>query len=253
MKKWWQGWRCPVIGCILLSSQVFAQTSTFPPGEYLTEEGWGILNIKPAQQGRQKFDLTALGANGHACDLDGEIYQGKATLIEEDSKSPCDISFEAKGTHIDVRAISEEDCRRYCGVRAHFEAVYLKPAPGCDTASRVQTRKAFKKLYDRKDYAAAERTLAPLLTDCKKNLHWQEDGWIRNDLALTQAKLGKGAACKATLKPVLEGTEESDEDVCTRADGAYPRPADCDPYLSIVQAARVNLKWCAKAKNGPVK
>lgn len=246
MKHWWQ-WS--VIGCILFSSLAFAQTPTFPPGEYLTEEGWGILNIKPAQQGRQKFELQSLGTNGHACVLDGEIYQGKATLIDERSKNRCDIGFKAKDTGIDVVITAPETCNWYC---RGFEDIYLKPTPGCDSASRAQTRETFKKLYDRKDYAAAERALAPLLTDCKKTLDWLEEGWIRNDLALTQAKRGNGAACKATLEPLMKDAAKTDDAVCN-GDGTYLPLIECESYLPIVRATRVNLKWCAKAKNGQVK
>lgn len=248
MKKQWL-----MIFSMMCTSLVNAQTPTFPPGEYLTERGWGVLEIKPAQQGRQKFDINAVGTNGHMCGLDGEIYQGKAILIDEYSKSRCDISFEAKGSDIDVVMTTPETCRGYCGWNAGFEAVYLKPAPGCDSASRAQTRDRFKKLYDRKDYAAAERTLAPLLTDCKKTMDWLEDGWIRNDLALTQAKMGNGAACKATLEPLMEDAAKTDDAVCHGEDGSYLPQIECGAYLPIVRATRVNLKWCAKAKNGQIK
>lgn len=235
-------------------SLVNAQTSTFPPGEYLTERGWGTLEIKPAQQGRQRFDINTVGANGHMCMLDGEIQNGKAFLLEAYDENGCDLSFVAKGTSIDVVINTPEPCRMYCGARAGFNSLYLKPAPGCDTASRARTRKTFKKLYDSKDYAAAERTLAPILQDCKQTLHWLEEGRLRNDLALTQAKQGYGEACEATLQPLVEDAVRSDEAVCERrSDGAYLPPTDCDSYLPIVRATRVNLKWCARAKNGQVK
>lgn len=129
-----------MIFSMMCASLVSAQTSTFLPGEYLTERGWGLLEIKPAQQGRQKFDINALGTNGSVCILDGEIYQGKATLIDEHDKSRCDISFKAKGTDIDVVMTTSETCRGYCGWNAGFEAVYLKPTPGCDNASRAHSR-----------------------------------------------------------------------------------------------------------------
>lgn len=253
MNKRWQGWQWLMSSCILFSSLVFAQTPTFPPGEYLTKGGWGVLEIKPAQQGRQKFNIYAVGGNLHQCMLEGEVQNGKATLVEEIDKSRCDISFTAKGTSITVEMKTPETCRRYCGARAGFEGAYLKPVPGCDTVSITQTRERFKKLYDQKNYAAAERTLAPILRNCKKTLAWWEDGWIRNDLGLTQAKQGNGAACSTTLKPLMEDVARTDEAVCNGDSGRFLPPGDCDTYLPIVRAARVNLNWCAKAKNGQIK
>lgn len=237
---------------MLFSSLVFAQASTFPPGEYLTKGGFGVLEIKPVQQGRQKFSIDAVGGNLHRCMLEGEIQNRKATLIEEINKSRCDISFTTKGTGITVEMHTPETCRRYCGARAGFEGTYLKPVPGCDTVSITRNRERFKKLYDQKNYAAAERTLAPVLRNCKKTLVWWEDGWIRNDLGLTQAKQGDAVACLATLKPLMKDAAKTDEAVCNGDNGRFLPPGDCETYLPIVQAARVNLKWCARAKKAQV-
>lgn len=255
MKKRWERlqWLQWLIGgCIFLSSLAFAQPNTFPPGEYLTEGSRGILEIKPEQQGRQKFDIYSKWEDGHQCILDGGIYQGKATLTKKNFAGTCDISFKAKGTSIDVDIKTPETCSRYCDPKAWFRNLYHKPAPGCDHASSAQTRRTFKKLYLLKDYAAAERTLIPLLTNCKKTMNGMERLWIRNDLALTQAKLGKGAACKATLKPLIRDSAKTDDIVCGDGSRGFMHPEDCDIYRLIIQATRDNLEWCAKAENGQI-
>lgn len=229
--------------CSVLPVSVSAQT-VFPAGEYQSNGGWGQLIMKAGNRGGQAFELQSLGANGHSCTLSGMIRQGKAVLLDGDSR--CVVSFQAMSKAIRVSADGSDACRGYCGARAMFDGVYTRPAAGCDTASLRKTRNAFKKLYDQKNYAQAERTLAPVLQNCKRTLFWLEDGSIRNDLALTQAKLGKGAACYKTLQPLAKDTAKTDKAVCD-SDDRYLPPVDCTSYLSVVQAARTNLKWCARA------
>lgn len=243
MKSWF------AIFCAICSLSVMAETSTFPAGEYRADGGWGTLNVKPAKQGKQSFELFSMGANGHSCELSGEISKGSAVLSNGYDDERCVVSFKAtKGNAITVSSKQTMDaCRGYCGARASFDDVYKKPAKGCDSQSIANARSAFLKLYKSKNYAAAERTLAPVLKNCQRNLFWLTDGSIRNDLALTQAKLGNGAACYATLKPLMEDAALSDKAVCDHGDHYLP-PTDCMSYLPIVQAARTNLKLCAKAK-----
>lgn len=241
MKLWF------VVCCLFLSLSVMGQGKVFPAGEYIAEGGWGTLRIEPAKQGKQSFELYSLGANGHMCHLEGDVHNNLAVLETAYDYGSCKVQFKPKGNAIDVDNDLTDACRYFCGARAGFSGVYQKPAIGCDQKSIQNTRAAFLKLYKNKDYAAAERTLAPILKNCQKTLFWLEDGDIRNDLALTQAKLGKGAACTQTLKPLAEDAALSDSAVCNR-DGRSLPPTDCDSYLPIVQAARTNLKWCAKAK-----
>lgn len=229
--------------CSVLPVSVRAQT-VFPAGEYQSDGGWGQLIMQAGRQGQQAFELQSLGANGHSCTLSGLVRQGKAVLLDGDSR--CVVSFQATGKAIRVSADGSDACRGYCGMRAGFDGIYSRPAAGCDNASLRKTRNAFKKLYDQKKYAEAERILAPVLQNCKRTLFWLEDGSIRNDLALTQAKLGKGAACYSTLRPLTNDAAKTDKAVCD-SDGRYLPPVDCTSYLSVVKAARTNLKWCARA------
>lgn len=231
---------------------VGAQT-TWPAGEYMSDGGWGRLQLEPAAQGKQMFSLDTLGVNGHSCSLGGEISSGRAVLKEAENNSACIIRFTGKNGYIQVKPELNDACRYYCGMRAGFDGSYKKPAVGCDSASLKKTRAIFQQQYDRKNYAAAERTLAPVLQRCQRTLFEPVELDIRNDLALTQAKLGKGAACRQTLKPLAadaalySGDETRDQDaICHKGDRLLP-PSDCYSYLHAVRAAKTNLKWCARA------
>lgn len=222
-----------------LSSIAVAAQPT--PGQYVTEHGWGHLTIKQAQ-GKLTFTIDAFGANAHICNLEGEIRKDQAVLGAGDGTKPCVVSFTDKNGGVQVDTNQAEGCREYCGVRAQFEGLYLKPAPGCEDASRARARKTFKQLYDKKAYAEALATLSPVLQQCGPTLDWLETGWLRNDIALTQLKLGKPADCLTTLAPLANDAALSDEDLR----GNY-LPSDAESYLPIVKATRTNLRLC-KAK-----
>lgn len=213
----------------------------FLPGEYITEEGWGTLTIIRGQDGGLTFVIDTVGANAHTCDLEGDIRNGMTVLESNDEHTPCVVSFLPKGDDIEVNANHSDACRTYCGMRASFEGLYLKPAPGCDAKSRRETSDRFKRLYDDKAYAKARAVLEPMLKNCARTLDWIERGWLRNDLAVTLYHLGEAAACLNTLQPLAGDAAETDEAIRAR----YP-PTDADNYLPIVQAARTNIKLCQK-------
>jgi hypothetical protein len=101
------------------------------------------------------------------------------------------------------------------------------------------SRKTFKRQYDAKDFAAAQATLAPVLGDCSKTLDWITTGRVRNDLAITQFRLGDRAGCLKTLEPLAEDAAKTDQGV----KDSYP-PADAEDILPVARAARTNLKLC---------
>lgn len=240
------------LACTALPCKAPAADTPLPAGEYLAKGGWGTLIIQKARQGEQVFSLESLGANGHSCSLGGSIRNGEANLHEDWQEGTCNVKFKLHDNSIEVSSELTESCRSYCGARAGFTGTYLKPAPGCSTLALRQTRNRFKKLYDSKDYASAERLLAPVLSDCKATLHWLDELATRNDLALTQAKLGEGKTCRSTLDPMAEdaqrysGTQEDNTAICDSGDRYLP-PADCDGYLRQVRAAKTNLGWCERA------
>jgi len=182
-----------------------------------------------------KFKIDAFGANGHTCSLDGDINGNQAKL--DGDESPCIVKFDASEKGIDVS--SNDACRTYCGMRAHFDGMYFKPAPGCSSDERSRANDAFKASYAKKDYATARAKLEPLLTRCAPLLSWLEKPSIGNDLAVTLYHLHDRAACLSVLEPMAEDAAKTDDAIREN----YP-PTDADAYLPLVKAARTNLKLC---------
>jgi hypothetical protein len=201
-------------------------------GVYENPNGILVVTGKPDAP---RFKIDAFGANGHTCSLDGDIHDDQAKLEGDDE--PCFVRFHANPKGIDVH--SNDACRTYCGMRARFDGMYFKPAPGCASDDRSHTRDAFKTIYATKDYATARSKLEPLLTQCAPLLSWLESASIRNDLAVTLYHLHDRGACLSFLQPLAADAAKTDDAI--RED--YPR-TDADDYLPLIKAARTNLKLC---------
>jgi hypothetical protein len=225
-----------LVASVTLSGLDSQSSSPLRPGEYITDEGWGTLQLTRDAAGKLAFDLTALGVAGHACDLDGEIQNGAATLATADEASKCVVLFTATSEGIEVRG-DREACRSFCGARAGFESMYLRPARGCTTAALSTTRTTFKRFYDKKAYRQALSTLEPVITRCARTLQPVEDGAIRNDVALTLYHLGQRARCLAVLDPLRLDADTKDEDL------PYER-TDLENMMPTIRATRTNLKLC---------
>ncbi len=228
----------PALAVPLLSH---AQAGPMPPGEYRTDQGWGTLEIKPAAGGKQAFTIDAIGANAHTCSLDGTIQDHHASVDTGAPGPRCEIDFHPKGGGFDIDSKTNEACRAFCGARASYDGLYLKPPAGCTTAEIKKTRADFAKLYAAKDYAGAQAALAPVIAHCASMLWTNEDGQIRNDLAVTYHHLGKSAECRKVLEPLRELAEQTDDDI----KGGYP-PADAENNIAIARPTRTNLKLCRK-------
>lgn len=207
-------------------------------GEYVTEHGWGTMMIRATKTGAKSFKLNAVGANFHTCGLEGEIHNGEAKLESESPEKPCVVTFSKAKGGIEVKN-SNNTCRYYCGARAHFEGLYLKPAKGCSPGEISKARTAFKRHYDKKQYTEAQILLEPVLRNCEKVLWWIDSGWIRNDLAITKFHLGNKAGCRRVLADLADDAAKTDEEL----QGNYP-PSDWDAYSKVINAARTNLKLC---------
>lgn len=211
------------------------------PGSYTADHGWGNLTISRNKNGALNFQIFAIGANAHTCDLQGTITNNRAVLEAQEKEQPCIVTFSPNGSDITV---SDNDgiCRYYCGARAGFTGTYHLPPPACTSKAVQKTRAVFKQLYDRKEYQQARLQLEPLLINCGHLLHWTEEEWIRNDLALAQYKAGDAAACLQTLRPLAEDAARTDAELRDN----YP-PSDADVKMPIIAAARTNLNLCKKA------
>lgn len=218
---------------LLGGNLALAQYSTPPQGEYVTDGGWGSLSVYSGG----KFRVDTMGPNGHSCSLDGVIANGKSVI----DKTTCEVSFKAQGQNIEVGTNESAECRMFCGMRASFDSLYVKPPPPCLRGAMKKSRENFKKNYLTKNYTAALEAISGIATQCKPFLDWIESAWVLNDLALTQFKLGDRAACIRTLKNLSADAAMSDEEIR----GTYP-PTDADMYLPVVRATRTNLKLCSK-------
>jgi hypothetical protein len=215
------------------------QSPALRPGEYVTEGAWGNLSLRPGNGSSLLFEIQATGGNMHVCSLDGEVNAGRATLEGPDEKTPCIVSFAQTPEGVKVTASASGACREYCGERAHFEGLYLRPSARCTQEAVASARKSFKQLYDTRQFAEARAKLEPVLTLCSRTLHRSEEGRIRNDLAVTMHKLGDLSGCLLVLQPWVDDAKLTDEGVREN----YP-PSDAEMLLPIVRAARTNLKLC---------
>lgn len=207
------------------------------PGQYLTEGGWGSLQIKPAKKNRQAFNIDTMSPSGNLCQLEGVIRNAQARLGDDSQGMLCQIRFEANAEGILVDSNQVENCRSFCGLNAYFERQYLRAAPICLKPN--SQRQQFRQLYDQKQYGQALAVLTPLLTNCSQVLNLLDLNWIRNDIALSQYHLNQPDACRDTLKPLLKDAARSDEDLKAELPWMLQ-----EPYLRIIKATRTNLKLC---------
>lgn len=213
------------------------------PGHYATELGWGQLTIEPEKEGASSFSLETVNA-GYGCSFSGKLRGARGTVYDGDSPGICtlEIARTQNGASIRSATDSERECREYCGNNGSFEGDYLKLDATCEPAAMQRAREAFQVLYDRKDYAKAAATLAPVYRQCLTTAGFTDEGAIRNDYAITGHKLGDDAACLEALAPYRDAAGRSDDDI---TDGMTP--AVIDDYLTVVHAARTNLKLCGGA------
>lgn len=227
---------------LMLATQYASASEVVKPGEYITSGGWGEMKISKAADGSLKFEISAIGGNAHTCGLNGKIVGGRAVLEGSGEDKPCIVTFRVEGKGVQV---SDNDAcsNYYCGARASFTGLYLKPLPVCESMSVMQARKEFKRLYDMKSYRKAFRALEPVFRNCADMTLWSELGLIRNDLAITQYKMGDYTGCLKTLKPL-----EADARLSEEALRENYAPADADTIIPIAKAARTNLELCRKGK-----
>lgn len=229
-----------VLSCCLLAPAVSAQSASPAPGEYLTERGWGRLLLKPAAAGgAQAFAIEAQSANAHVCMVEGSLREQQARIETGGSEPACVIDFTPTAGGLRVTPTTPAACRYFCGEGAQFSGLYLQPAPGCRSAEVKQARASFKQQFDKKDYARARATLAPVLAACAKLLTESDQGWVRNDLALTLYRLGDAAECRRVLAPLAELVALSDEQLRDTYAAAYVPTQE-----RIARATRANLKLC---------
>lgn len=229
----------PAALCLVVTLSLHSVAAALPDGRYITALGWGKLKLGQSH-GRQQFDIYSAGPNGQTCSLTGEVKEGRAVLTDSVDASQCTVTFAQQAGGIEIGSLPGQSCQpHFCGTKGNFEGLYLKPEAGCEDIERARTHHGFKQQFERKAYAEARDMLAPLLARCQATLDPMEAAWTRNDLAITQYKLGDRFACQRLLAPLADEAGMSDETL-----RAHFPPAEAVSHLALAQATRTNLKLC---------
>ncbi len=117
-----------VVGLTFFSLLAMAAASfKIQAGEYLYEDGTGILSIKPQVNGAHPFTLQTTGANAQTCEMEGIIKDEKA-ILKNNKTQPCVLKFKTNHKGISVSSASNT-CFEYCGLNATFEGLYRQKTP----------------------------------------------------------------------------------------------------------------------------
>ena len=214
-----------------------AVASSLEPGEYVTEKGWGRLKL--IRQGENLlFSLNSVTGEA-GCTLSGHVSDGSGIAKQDSIPLVCVVSFSRRSQGVEISAKTSAECSHFCGYNGGFEGIYFRTTSGCSQTGIEQTRKTFKQLYSSKDYKSALAKLAPILTNCLTTLEWEEEGGIRNDIAMAQYKNGLYHECLQTLGQYAEDAARDDDSIVDDW-----TPALAERYLSIVKTARTNIALC---------
>lgn len=227
---------------LMLPASAMAQQSPPQAGTYVTEGGWGQLVIESAgAKGSQTFLLNTENA-GSGCTFSGQLNPGgRAVVYEGNAPGQCSLDLTIAPNGLVVSTSTKEQCREYCGSNGSFEGDYNYVPAICTQPALDKTRRSFKQLYDEKEYAQAEKTLAPVYRECLGTVGMMDEGGMRNDYALTQYKLNDKAGCLATLSKYRQDAARADDAITQDMS-----PAVVDDYLSVIHAARTNIALCVK-------
>lgn len=217
-----------------------SRATSIQPGHYATEGGWGQLIVKGDPGSEQTFQLNTDNLNS-GCSFAGTLTHDTAIAKNAETHLQCEMKFSLVNEGVDVLGKTIESCRNFCGGNGSYESVYIMLNTICQQDAIEKTKAEFKMLYDEKDYAAAEKKLAPVVNGCLTTIDFREEGALRNDYALTQHKLGQNAACLTTLENYAHDAARTDGEIMEGM-----APVMVDDYLGIIKAARTNLKLCKK-------
>lgn len=218
-----------------------APSASMQDGEYITDQGWGHLVILKDKNGGEKFSLDSVSRED-GCTLNGEIHGEQGLATEKDSREVCKVKFSKDGSGLNVKQETPDTCRNFCGENGEIEGTYLRIKPGCGNKEIAVSREEFKHFYDEKKFKMAQSKLQPILANCRSDLDWQEEGQVRNDLAVTQFKNGLSNECLATLAPYRDDANKDDDDISDDKPAWY-----ANGYLQIIRAARTNIGLCIRA------
>lgn len=231
-------------------SLVGAAPSEILPGQYVREGDSGTLTIRKNSQNRWSFEIDTIGANCHICGVSGEIRGGTGhadSWASDGSDSKCDISFIHGRSAVDVNAITQDECRVYCGARADFDGTYRVPSAICTPAGRQAQRDQSLRLYRSRRFSEAANKLQALTEQCRPFMSWIEMDQVRNDLALAQYHNGDFSQCLQTLSATLAADVKDEEEFKSGKGAAHLPPCDFDNYIDVAKSTWFNKALCTKA------
>lgn len=241
-----------LLSAALITSTAFAAPSNtdIRPGKYIFQNGGGKLVIRKDGFGKLTFAIETVGGNGHICDLTGVISgtNGRANG-STGNDSFCEISFTAGEKSINVQAITEEECRFFCGARSLFDGTYRLPPPTCTDAARQKQRDKSLGFYKASRYRQAAEALQSLMTNCPGFMNWIEIDQVRNDLALAQYRNGEFEQCLSTLGDTYMANVKDEEELTSGRSSVFLPPSDFDNYIAVARATWFNKSLCSKAKS----
>lgn len=173
------------------------------PGQYSTKHGWGSLQVSD-KGGARHLEIFAVGANGHSCSLEGTL-QGDKAEVSDVGDAPCKLSFKPLAGGFNIAALTQDSCRYYCGIRAHFEGDYLRLPAGCTSAGSSRRREAYLRDYRGKRYAEALAGMQAFAGECGEFLNWLDRDRFANDRALTLLRLNRPQECLTALDQTMAG------------------------------------------------
>lgn len=214
------------------------------PGTYILDGNLGTLDIRRDQNNKLVFEILSIGGNGHICKPSGTIVGTLGRTDYDDPELRCDIAFEADGSAVTVRPLTEESCRTDCGVRASFEGIYRAPPANCEPSAREAQREKSLALHRAGKYTEAVTTVKGLVAQCERFMSWIEIDELRNDLALSHYHQGQYAQCIATIDETTAGRLQDEQELRGLT------PFDFDNYILIAKATWLNKELCVKAMKG---
>ena len=199
-----------MFGCLFTLtaySMAFAQ-EVEPPDTRPTESydllghyGMGSLDLWRAGSDLEgaSFRINTVSERGNVCDVSGVIRQQKSVFKTDDGI--CEVHFTPNQNRIMVKGSSPQACGYFCGSGAYFMGDYLKTPAECSEGAKEKTNQLFKRQYRAKQYTQAVGTLRQMWQTCEPAMHWLEEMQIRNNLAVTYAKMGDQDQCRKILQP----------------------------------------------------